>query len=313
MSDTTLGLDSPATPPNAKRAKSFFALNNRYLPLFLVTCILLAGQIGFGFLESFSRTMLAIGCSVVAEVVLCRMVLGKWPHLGSAYMSGISVGVLIRSPAFWPYALCALISTTTKYAVRWRGRHIFNPSNFGVCAMLILAPATVATLSVQWGNSLLPMVLVWIVGSWVIWRIGFFHVCLTYVATFLALAFVRSAVTGTPWLTQVAPLTGPMYQLFVFFMITDPKTNPHTKWGRCLVAFLVGLVEMILRLNDVVNAPFFALFLVGPPATILEIWWTGRKKPATHAPEGGLTLPSNGSATPVLGGASPIQDAVARS
>lgn len=297
MSDTTLGLNSAATPSFLARLKGFFALKNRYLPLFLVTCILLVGQMGFGFLESFSRTMLAIGCSVAAEIVLCRWVLGKWPHLGSAYMSGISVGVLIRSPAFWPYAMCALISTSTKYAVRWHGRHIFNPSNFGVCAMLVLAPTAVATLSVQWGNSLLPMVLVWVVGSWIIWKIGFFHVCLTYVASFLALAFVRSAVTGTPWLTQVAPLTGPMYQLFVFFMITDPKTNPHTKWGRCLVAFLVAVVEMILRLMNIVNAPFFALFLVGPPATILEIWWTYHRKgkPTTPEPSGGLNSPQPGS------------------
>lgn len=282
MSETALKLDPAASPPFLQRLKAFFALKNRYLPLMLVTCILLAGQIGFGFLESFSRTMLAIGCSIVAELVLSRMVLGKWPHLGSAYMSGISVGILIRSPAFWPYAMCAWISTTTKFAIRWHGRHIFNPSNFGVCAMLLLAPASVATLSVQWGNSLLPMVFVWFLGSWVIWRIGFFHVTATYVATFLALAFVRSAVTGTPWLTQVAPLTGPMYQLFIFFMITDPKTNPHTRWGRCLVAFLVGVMEMILRLNNVVNAPFFALFLVGPPATILEIWWTYHGSPAAR-------------------------------
>ena len=55
-----------------------------------------------------------------------------------------------------------------------------------------------------------------------------------------------------------------MYQLFIFFMITDPKTTVTPKWGQCLVVFLVAVVEMILRLAQNVNAPFYALTIVGP-------------------------------------------------
>jgi Na+-translocating ferredoxin:NAD+ oxidoreductase RnfD subunit len=68
-----------------------------------------------------------------------------------------------------------------------------------------------------------------------------------------------------------------MYQLYVFFMITDPKTTVHAKWGQCVVAFTVALAEMILRLAEVVYAPFYALFLVGPAAYLIEIWWNSRK------------------------------------
>ena len=71
-----------------------------------------------------------------------------------------------------------------------------------------------------------------------------------------------------------------MYQLFVFFMITDPKTTVRTKWGQCVVAFAVALVEAILRLNRVVHAPYYALFLVGPAANALEIWWDSRRRAA---------------------------------
>ena len=70
-----------------------------------------------------------------------------------------------------------------------------------------------------------------------------------------------------------------MYQLFVFFMITDPKTTVRTKWGQCVVAFLVAVAEMILRLNRVVHAPYYALFLVGPAANAIEIWWNRRHRP----------------------------------
>jgi Na+-translocating ferredoxin:NAD+ oxidoreductase RnfD subunit len=68
-----------------------------------------------------------------------------------------------------------------------------------------------------------------------------------------------------------------MYQLFIFFMVTDPKTTVRTKRGQCLVVFLVAVVEMILRLNQVIYAPFYALFLVGPTALLVEMWRDSRR------------------------------------
>ncbi len=81
-----------------------------------------------------------------------------------------------------------------------------------------------------------------------------------------------------PFLAEVAPITGPMYQLFIFFMITDPKTTVKPRWAQCLVAFLVAVVEMALRLAESVHAPYFALAIVGPIASIIEIAVTSRRK-----------------------------------
>lgn len=249
-----------------------FSLNNRFLAPAFITCILLVGQLTFGILESWTRTLLAIGVSIGCEIVLGRLITGKMPHLASSYISGISVGILIRSPFFWPYALCSALSVMSKYVLVWHNRHLWNPSNFGVSAMLFLYPAAVASLSIQWGNFVLPMLVVWCLGSIIIMRLKRFHICMTYVVSFIALSAVRSAITGTPFLASVAPLTGPMYQLFVFFMITDPKTTVSGVRGQCLVAFLVAVVEMLLRLGQVIHAPYYALFLVGPVALATEIY-----------------------------------------
>lgn len=273
---------TPSEPAPSRRSK-LLSLDNRFLAPVLITGILLVGQLTFGILESYTRTLLAIVSSIVMELVLGRLFTGKWPHLASAYITGISVGILIRSPALWPYILCSLISITSKYAIRWRGRHLWNPSNLGVSAMLFLAPTTVASLSVHWGNAVWPMLVIWFLGSLIIWRLKRFHICATYVLSFLALSAIRSAITGDPWKAAVAPITGPMYQLFIFFMITDPKTTVRSRWGQCVVAFLVALVEAILRLNRVVHAPYYALFLVGPAANVIELWWTSRTQPAPAA------------------------------
>src|ERR1035438_3354949 len=258
----------------------FFSIENRYLPPIFITLILLVGQVSFGVLESFSRTLLAIGTAMAFELALTWLVYRKLPVLASAYITGISVGILIRSPEFWPYALTSAIAITSKYVIRWRGRHLWNPSNLAICAMLLIAPEYIATLSIQWGNAIWPMLVVWVLGAFITWRVKRFHITATYVVSFVVLAGVRTLITGRRFLAELAPITGPMYQLFIFFMITDPKTNVKSKRGQCVVAFLVAVAEMVFRLAQIVNAPYFALTVVGPVALIVDIWISSRKPAA---------------------------------
>ena len=276
-----------ATPVAPKSEITWWQLigpENRYLAPIFITSILLVGHLSFGILEGYWKTGLAIATSMAAEMVLGKFFFGKWPHPASAYISGISVGILVRSPAYWPYALCALISITSKYVLRVKNKHIWNPSNFGISALLFLAPAAVASLSIQWGNNVWPMLIIWVLGSLIIYRVHRFNITATYVISFLAFAFMRSGITGHPWQSEVAPITGPMYQLFIFFMITDPKTTVRSRTGQCVVAFLIALVEMVMRLDQIIYAPFYALFLVGPAALLLEMWLDSRRKTLASVP-----------------------------
>jgi enediyne biosynthesis protein E5 len=283
MSQLATPVAPPAAPPAPTASwKRFLGPENRYLAPIFITCILLVGHLSFGILESYQKTLLAIGTAIAAELALGRMFFGKWPHPASAYITGISVGILVRSPAFWPYALCSLISITSKYVLRINGKHIWNPSNLGISALLFLAPDAVASLSIQWGNNVWPMLVIWVLGSVIIYRVHRFNITGTYVLSFLVFAFMRSWITGHPWQSEIAPITGPMYQLFIFFMITDPKTTVRSRKGQCVVAFLIALVEMVLRLFQSIYAPFYALFLVGPAAFLLEMWRDSRRARAAH-------------------------------
>jgi enediyne biosynthesis protein E5 len=260
----------------------FFSGDNRYLPPVFITLILLAGNLSFGLLESFSRTALAIATAMGFEIALTLLIYRKFPNLASAYITGISVGILVRSPVFWPYALCSAIAITSKYVIRWRGRHLWNPSNLGISVMLLLVPEYVATLSIQWGNSVWPMLIVWVLGAAIVYRVKRFHITATYIVSFVILSFVRTLFTGHSFLAEVAPITGPMYQLFIFFMITDPKTTVKARWGQYLVAVLVAVAEMILRLAENVHAPYYALSIVGPAALAVEIYFTHKRRAASN-------------------------------
>jgi Na+-translocating ferredoxin:NAD+ oxidoreductase RnfD subunit len=260
-------------------------MENRFVPPVFITLILLIGHFSFGILESWTRTLLAISTSIGVELILGKLTVGKWPNVASAYISGISVGILLRSPAIWPYVVCAAIAITSKYVVRYKNRHLWNPSNFAICAVIFLASDTVATLSIQWGNNLWAMLVIWTLGSTIIWRLRRFHICATYVVSFVLFAALRSWIVGDPLLSELSPITGPEYQLFIFFMITDPKTTVRSRLGQCGVAFAVASVEMVLRLHSSIYAPLYALFLVGPPALLLSMWWNGRIEKQQRPPE----------------------------
>ena len=147
MSETT------SSVPVAEVPKPRFRLDNRYIAPLLITLFLLVGHLSYGILESYWKTGLAIVTALVVELILGRIFFGKWMNLASAYITGISVGILVRSPAFWPYALCSAISIMSKYVLRLKGRHLWNPSNFGLSVFFFLAAETMAGLSIQWGNS----------------------------------------------------------------------------------------------------------------------------------------------------------------
>ena len=247
----------------------------RLVPPVLISLILVAGHFSFGILRGFDAIVLAIGTAVAVELLAGRLSYGSWPHPASAYTSGISVGILVRSPMLWPFALCSALSILSKYVLRVKGRHLWNPSNFGLCVLFFPAAYglfDIAPLNTQWGNNMWPMLVIWVVGLYTIWKVKRFHITATYIVAFIALSFLRSLVTGDAFWAEVAPLTGPMYQLFALFMITDPVTTVSSKNGEMAVTVLIAIVEFFLRLAQFIAAPFYALFLVGPVAMLVDIY-----------------------------------------
>ncbi|MFZ0663888.1 MAG: RnfABCDGE type electron transport complex subunit D [Acidobacteriaceae bacterium] len=280
MSHQTIAIPSP--PPAQKPLWKKW-LDNRFTPPVFITLILLGGQLGYGILESYQKTLLAIGTAIVTEIVLSRTFAGKWPHVASAYITGISVGILLRSPAFWPYAVCAAIAITSKYVLRYKGRHLWNPSNFGICVVLFLLPTSAAMLSIQWGNNIWSLVVIWLLGSIIIWRLRRLHICVTYAAAFVLLAILRALIIHEPVLSEISPVTTPEYQLFIFFMITDPKTTVRSRTGQSLVVLAVAVLEMFFRFDQSVYAELYALFWIGPIALLIEMWLNTRRMKSVPA------------------------------
>src|SRR5881409_1767969 len=259
-------------------------MDPRYPVSFLITLILVLGEARYGILGGYERLVIALGVCVATELALSRLLQGSFANVQNTYITNINLALLIKpqTDLLWPFALGGFIAIASKYLLRYRGRHLWNPSNFAISLLLLAAPASVAILSRQWGNDLATNAVIWCFGLLIVSRVRMLNVTLTYVAGFVALAALRHWIVGGPRLAEIAPITGPMYQLFIFFMVTDPKTTVSTKTRQCVVVFLVAVVEMVLRLNEVVYAPFYALFLVGPAALVIEDWLTSKPRRADN-------------------------------
>lgn len=267
---------APVVARSGAPQKGWFVKVKPFLAPILITCILIAGNWKYGILEANYGTAAAIITSIIMELILSLYASGRWPHLASCYITGISVGIIVRSPSVLPFILCSMLSISSKYALRVKGRHLWNPSNLGISLMLFLVPDITSPLSQQLGNEIWALLIIGCLGILILYTLGRLHITLTYIAAFAILGYLRSLLTGTRWDTEIALLTAPAYLLFMIFMITDPKTTTRTKFRQCAVAVLVAVIETILRLAREIHAPYYALFIVAPVTNLLEIWWDGR-------------------------------------
>ena len=258
-------------------------IDPRYLIAFLITLVLVAAQFRYHMLGSYDRLALALTACMVSEALLSWFDRGRIVNLLSAYISGISLTLLLKPQggALWPFALGGFLAISSKYVLRYRDNHLWNPTNFAVAALLLLAPDRVSVLSHQFGNDVTTNLVIWIFGLIIAARVGVLHITLTYVASFLLLNSARAAALGMPILPEIAPITGPMYQLFVFFMITDPRTVVRGRRRQIAVAVLIAIMETLIRfasdkgwpLPTAFNAApaFLALAIVGPVAKWLDL------------------------------------------
>ena len=258
-------------------------IDSRYLIAFLITLVLMTAQLRYQMVGGYSRLLVSLAACTATEAILSWFDRGKVVNLLSAYISGLSLTLLEKPQggALWTFAIGGFLAISSKYVIRYRDQHLWNPTNFAICALLLLAPGHVSVLSHQFGNDLTTNLVIWTFGLIIAARVGVLHITLAYIASFLILNTTRALLFGQPVFPEIAPITGPMYQRFIFFMITDPRTVVRGRNRQIAVAIVIALVESLIRLASdrgvllptAFNAApaLLALTLVGPVAKWLDL------------------------------------------
>jgi Na+-transporting NADH:ubiquinone oxidoreductase subunit NqrB len=177
--------------------------------------------------------------TVLATQAACDHWSGVRVNARSALISGLSLCLLLRTNRTDLAILAAVIAIVGKFAIRCRGKHVFNPANSALVALLLLSDQVWVSPG-QWGSAAFFAFLMACAGGIVVNRAARADVTCAFIACYSALIFGRSLYLGEPLAIPFHRLESGALLLFAFFMISDPKTTPNSRAGRVLFAGLVA-------------------------------------------------------------------------
>jgi len=242
------------------------------------------GQTVLGFRLSIAQILACLVTGALIEFGVSffkdRTIL--WP--ASGLLTGNSTAFILRVPGtihgqWWSkhgifiFIGVVAFGMATKYLIRWRGRHIFNPSNIAlVLAFIVLGPTRTEPLDLWWipmGPWMIVTYAILVIGGLLIaWELRLVGLVLGFMTAFalltaLALAPVPDHCMVASW--HVSPMCGrelwqilvtsPEILIFALFMVPDPRTVPDGPIARFVFGVLVATL---------------AVLLLGP--TSLEFW-----------------------------------------
>src|SRR5215212_4054702 len=94
---------------------------------------------GIGWLDfdiTVSRALLLLGTVLATQAVCDRWTAGMGARVNvrSALISGLSLCLLLRTNRTELAVMAAIVTIASKFAIRFHGKHIFNPTNGGIVA-----------------------------------------------------------------------------------------------------------------------------------------------------------------------------------
>lgn len=215
----------------------------------------------------------ALGIQAVAIVTKSL----PWSTLKSALITGLGLSLLLKSGVWWAPALAAAAAIGSKFLIRYKGKHLFNPANLGVVVALLTGQAWVSPG--QWGAGPALVFLIGACGWLVLIKATRLDTALAFITVFAALIGWRQlGYLGWPADHLVHTLTNGSLLLFTFFMITDPRTTPNARVPRLIWAALIAVTAFFLHQQWYVHtAPILALFLLTPLVPLADHFWKAKK------------------------------------
>lgn len=218
-----------------ERARSVDA---RWYQIAVLGTLLLYGLAFLEFEIGLAQVLVTIGTALLIQWIGARAV--KVPFdAKSALISSLSLCLLLRTNHLWLAALASTIAVGSKFVLRYNGKHVFNPTNFAIIA-LIAVGLPVWVSPGQWGNIALFGFLMASLGTIVVTRAARVDVTVAFLLFWCVALFGRSLWLGEPLTIPLHRLESGALILFSFFMITDPKTTPDSRIGRVLFCALVA-------------------------------------------------------------------------
>lgn len=256
--------------------KSFGQLRDpRYYQIAVLSSLLSYGILGLDFGIHWQNALGIVSVALLVQYL--GTIFARLPRFDplSALITSLSLTLLLRTDVLALAMLAAALAIASKFLLRFHGKHIFNPANFALIAMMLLSDRAWVS-SGQWGSAAIGAFVLACLGFLVLTKARRAETTIAFLVFYAALVFGRAL-----WLDD--PLSIPLHQLqngalliFAFFMISDPKTTPNSALGRVIYAALVvcvaGTIQFIYYQP---NGPIIALILCAPVVPLIDMLLKG--------------------------------------
>ena len=274
----------------------FYPNNNPKLRLFalwyftsLMTLWNVLGHTVLGFEQSWATpitaVLTAIGVSMLLDWVDARARnrevrfaggLGSFLNfLPACLIPGFATAMLLyANNRLWPVIFAVVLAIGSKLIFRapvgnGHTQHVFNPSNFGVAATLLLFPEVGFAPPYHFTENITGL-WDWVVPLIVLLTGIIIHALFTgrlplvgaWVGGFILQGIVRAQLFDTPFFVPLMPMTSAAFIVFTLYMIPDPATTPLKPVRQAFFGFSVAMVYALLQILHLVFGLFFALLIV---------------------------------------------------
>jgi len=242
----------------------------RYYQVAVLTSLL---AVGIGVLDFGIRWQNAVTIMLTAQLVqflATRLVgLPRFDPL-SALITSLSLTLLLRTEFAGLAATAAVIAIGSKFLIRFRDKHVFNPANVALVSLMLLSDGAWVS-SGQWGSAAIGAFGLACLGFLVLTRAKRAETTVAFLCAYGAMLFGRAIWLGDPLSIPVHQLQNGALLIFAFFMISDPKTTPDAPVGRILFALLVAATAFTIQfIFYQPNGPILALILCAPLVPMID-------------------------------------------
>lgn len=233
----------------------------------IMLCVLLTlwnvlGQTVYYFNRGPIDLLASIGTACALDFVLMMVLFRQVTIPLSAYITGLSISLLLESNDWRVYVCASVWGILSKYLLRDSKRHFFNPSNFAIVMILLLGSgiASVAPGS-QWGADYRIALVIMTMGMLMMYRVNRLDLALAWMGGYIFMGLLRMALGQGGLVFVLGPMTGAEFALFTFSMMPDPKSSPPTRRGRIAWGLSIAVLDGILRYFEVRYSMFYSLFI----------------------------------------------------
>jgi Na+-transporting NADH:ubiquinone oxidoreductase subunit NqrB len=250
----------------------------RHFQIIFLGAFLIYGILNLGWDVELDGFLTVIAVCVATQFVFIKRIGLPLSGLKSALITSLGLCLLLKAGSISTLVLASVLAISSKFLLRWKGKHIFNPGNFGiVLAVLLTGDAWVSPG--QWGTDITLVYFFAAAALMVLLHVGRIDTSLTFLLVF-ALAEVARSVLFLGWGMDVVvhKLINGSLLLYAFFMITDPVTTPDRLKARMLWSIMIALLSFgISNWAYVHTAPIWALFAVSALTPVFDRIWKGRR------------------------------------